>query len=111
MAPPGDFTAAFWRSLYNLAQDAPATKRRAGDGGESGLYQQHILPWLIHFGVRQQQLAPLRDSWSRGRDRPLAPLGVVAGAGASFQLTGLSSSCAVCPALPRSAPPAGPWPR
>ena len=34
-----------------------ATRR----GGELGVYQRRILPRLIHFGMRQKQLLPLRE--------------------------------------------------
>jgi ubiquinone/menaquinone biosynthesis C-methylase UbiE len=56
----------------------------AGDGGELGFYERRILPRLIHFGMRQKQLAPLREQLVAGVRGRVLEIGVGSGLNLPF---------------------------
>ena len=56
---------------------------RAG-GGELGFYQRRILPRLIHFGMRQKQLVPLRERLVAGARGRVLEIGVGSGLNLPF---------------------------
>jgi SAM-dependent methyltransferase len=53
-------------------------------GGELGFYQHHILPRLIHFGMRQKRLAPLRERLVAGARGRVLEIGIGSGLNLPF---------------------------
>ena len=49
-----------------------------------GFYQQRILPRLIHFGMRQKQLAPLREQLVAGARGRVLEIGIGSGLNLPF---------------------------
>ena len=53
-------------------------------GGELSFYQRRILPRLIHFGMRQKQLLPLREQLVAGARGRVLELGIGSGLNLPF---------------------------
>lgn len=53
-------------------------------GGELGFYERRILPRLIHFGMRQKQLLPLREQLVAGARGTVLEIGIGSGLNLPF---------------------------
>ena len=70
---------------YDLLSDRVASNGRAPAGeAELGFYERRVLPRLIHFGMRQKQLAPLRERLVAGARGRVLEIGVGSGLNLPF---------------------------